>query len=129
MSKKSPFRRPFDKYHGKPAEILFEADRQHFYHTYCSLTRIFRLKKSLRVIFKILALFVNLFSEDNKYSLLNIANLLQHFQMQLSKKRKLFSKLFFFPFSKFRFNFQHFQKKDDPQSWCIFEVTNSEKVG
>ena len=30
--------------------------------------------------------------------------------MQLSQKRKIFSQ-FFFAFSKFRFNFEHFQKK------------------
>ena len=33
--------------------------------------------------------------------------------MPLSQKRKVFSK-FFFAFSKFKFNFEHFQKKDDP---------------
>ena len=47
---------------------------------------------------------------ENKYSLLNGDNLQQHFQMQLSQKRKIFSK-FFFEFSKCRFNFEHFQTK------------------
>ena len=36
---------------------------------------------------------------------------------------------FFSAFSKFRFNFEHFQRKDDPHSWCIFELTYSEKLG
>ena len=45
--------------------------------------------------------------------------------MQLSQKPKLICD--FFPFSKFRFNFKQFQKKDDPQSRCIFELTDSEK--
>ena len=38
--------------------------------------------------------------------------------MQLSKKRKISSDFFFFffAFSKFRFNFEDFQKKDDPHS-------------
>ena len=36
---------------------------------------------------------------------------------------------FFFAFSKFRFNFEHFQKKDYPHSWCIFELKDSEKRG
>ena len=44
---------------------------------------------------------------DEKYSLLNRGNLLEHFQMQLSKERKTFSALFF-AFSKFDFNFEHF---------------------
>ena len=35
--------------------------------------------------------------------------------MHLSKKQKIFSD-FFFAFFQFRFNFDYFQKKDDPQS-------------
>ena len=34
---------------------------------------------------------------------------------------------FFFAFSKFKFNFEHFQEKHDPHSWCIFGFTDSEK--
>ena len=36
---------------------------------------------------------------------------------------------FFLAFSKFRLNFEHLQKKDDPDSWYIFEITDSEKHG
>ena len=90
--------------------------------------RPFRLKKSLWVIWKILILFFNPLTVDDKYSLLNRGNLLQHFQMQLSQKRKIFSGLFF-AYSKLRFNFVHFQKKDAPDSWCIFELTHSERRG
>ena len=46
------------------------------------------LKKSLWVIYKILGLFVNPLTVDDKYSLLNRRNLFEHFQMQLSKKQK-----------------------------------------
>ena len=35
--------------------------------------------------------------------------------MQLSKKQKIFFQ-FFFTFSKFKFNFEDFQEKDDPHS-------------
>ena len=45
--------------------------------------------------------------------------------MQLSQKRKIFSD-FFFPFSKFTFTFEHFQRKGDPHTLSIFEFTNSE---
>ena len=48
--------------------------------------------------------------------------------MQLSQKRKKFSQLIF-AFSKFRFNFQHFQGKDEPHNRRIFELTDSEKRG
>ena len=64
-------------------------------------------------------MFINALAADNKYSVLNRGYLLQRFLMQLSQKRKTFSEFFFFfffAFSKFRFNFEHFQKKDDPQS-------------
>ena len=51
----------------------------------------------------------------DKYFLINRGNLLQHFQMQLPQTRKKFSD-FFAEFSKFRFNFEHFEKKDDRHS-------------
>ena len=45
-----------------------------------------------------------------KYCLVNRDKLLQHLQMQLSEKEKTFSRLFF-AFSKFKFSFDHFEKK------------------
>ena len=36
---------------------------------------------------------------------------------------------FFLVYRKFKFNFEHFQKKDDPHSWCIFDFTDSKKCG
>ena len=50
----------------------------------------FRWKKSPFVIFKMLGLFVNTFTADNKYFLLNRANLLQDFMTQLYQKSKTF---------------------------------------
>ena len=67
------------------------------------------------MICKILGLFVNPLTAHDKYSLVNIANLLQLFQMQLSQKEKYLLD-FFFAFSKFRFNFEIFGKKDDSLS-------------
>ena len=67
------------------------------------------------MIGKISGQFGNPLTTDDKYSLLNRGNLLQHFQMQVSQKRKTFSE-YFFAFSKFRVNFEHFPKKDDPHS-------------
>ena len=54
----------------------------------------FRLKKYLCVICKILGLFVNPFTADNKYSLLSRGNLLQHFMMQLYHKSKILFQFF-----------------------------------
>ena len=73
-----------------------------------------RLENTLLVICKVLGLFVNPLTSDYKYSLLKTENLLQHFQRQLSKKRKIFSEFFFFfffAFCEFIFKFEHFQTK------------------
>ena len=51
----------------------------------------------------------------NKYSLLNRDNLTEPIQMKLSQKQKTCSQ-FFSPFLKSTLNFEHFQKKEDPDS-------------
>ena len=63
---------------------------------------------------------------DAKDSLLNRDNLTQPIRTQLSQKQKAFSK-FLLELSKCALNFQHFQQKDDPQSWLISEITHSGK--
>ena len=75
---------------------------------------------------KILRLFVNTLTADDKYSLLNRDNLTQSIQTLLSQKQKTFSQIFS-SFLKSTLNFEHFQKKDDPHSRCISEITVSEK--
>ena len=61
-------------------------------------------------------------SAVDKCSLPNRDNLMQPIHMQLSQKLKTFSR--FFPsFSKFRLNFGHFPKEDDPPSFFISEAT------
>ena len=65
---------------------------------------------------------------DDKYSLLNRDNLTQPIRTQLSQKQKAFSQVFI-AFSKCALNFEHFQKKDDPHSWFISEITHSAKRG
>ena len=62
------------------------------------------------VLCKIIGLFVNTLSEDDKYCLLYNDNLLQPIQILLSQKQKTFSE-FFSPFLKSTLNFEHFEKK------------------
>ena len=62
------------------------------------------------VLCKILGLFVNTLSEDDRYCLLYKDNLLQPNQILLSQKQKTFSQ-FFSPFLKSTLNFECFQKK------------------
>ena len=55
-------------------------------------------------------------------------NLTEPIQIQLSQKQKTFSQ-FCFAFLKSIANSKHFQKKDDPHSWCIWGNRGSEKYG
>ena len=75
---------------------------------------------------KIFRLFVNTLTDDDKYSLLHRDNLTQPIHILLSQKQKTFSQ-FLSAFSKSRLNFEHFQKKYDPHSRCISQITVSEK--
>ena len=79
------------------------------------------------VLHKILGLFVNTLTDDNKYSLLYRDNLTQQIQILLSRKPKTFSQLSS-EILKPTLNFRHFQKKDDPHSRCCPQITVSEKV-
>ena len=65
------------------------------------------------MIHKILGLFVNTLTIDDKHYLLNRDNLTQANEIQLSQKEKAFSQ-FFFEFLKSMLNYKHLLKKDDP---------------
>ena len=67
------------------------------------------------MIHKILRLFVNTLTVNDKHYLLNRGNLTEPIQMQLSEKSKSFFK-FSFAFLKSILNFKHLPKKDDPRS-------------
>ena len=108
MSKKSSFRLPFQKEHGKRVSTLFKFERQNLYHIYWSTRTLFSCEKSLLVTCKSLRLFVNTMSAVDKCSLLNTDNLMQSIHIQLSQKVKIFCR-FFRAFSKSSLNFKHFQ--------------------
>ena len=95
ISKKLFLKRPFNKWHGKQAETLLKSPRHDLYHIYWSLWRQLSWKKSLLSICKILELFLNTLTADDKYSLLNKDKLTQSIHMHLSKKEKLFLNFFF----------------------------------
>ena len=78
------------------------------------------------VLCKILKLLVNTLTDDDRYSLLYRDNLTQPIQILLSQKR-MASFPFFAEFFKSTLNFEHFQKKDNPDSRCIYQITVSEK--
>ena len=72
-------------------------------------------KKSLLLIHKILARFVNTLAVNDKQYLINRDNLIKPIQIQLSQKQKILSQ-FFFAFVKSILNFKHLPKKDDTHS-------------
>ena len=80
------------------------------------------------MIWKIVRLFVNTLTSNDKYSLYNRDHLTEPNQMLLPQKQRTFSEIFA-TFLKYRLNFEHFQTKDDPHSCCLSEILVSEKHG
>ena len=62
------------------------------------------------VLCKILRLFVNTLTDDDKYCLLYRDNLTENIQILLCEKKKTFFQIFS-PFLKSKLNVEHFQKK------------------
>ena len=125
MSKKSRFRGCLYKQYGKRAQALLNSASQHLYHIHWSLARKLSWKKSLLLTCKILQLLVSTLATNDKCPNLNRDNLTIPNQMQLSHNHKWFSQ-FFAAFLKSRINFQHFEKKDNPHSFCISQITDCE---
>ena len=127
ISKKSTFRGPFKNQHVKGEQTVLKSERHHFYHIYWALLRQLSWKKYLLVTWKVLKMFANIFFANDKYSLLNSDNLRQPIQMQLSQKRKIFSQ-FVSAFLKMQIQFCKFSEKDNPHSWYISKIRDSETV-
>ena len=125
MSKKSRFRGCLYKQYGKRAQALLNSASQHLYHIHWSLARKLSWKKSLLLTCKILQLLVSTLATNDKCPNLIRDNLTIPIQVQLSHNHKWFSQ-FFAAFLKSRINFQHFEKKDNPHSFCISQITDCE---
>ena len=104
MSKKSCYRGPIDKQHGKHTQTLLKTAPEYLYHPYWLLKRQLSPKNSLLLTCQILGLLVNTFPADGKYPGLNRQNLTIPIQMQLS------------------------QKQNGPHRFCISEITDSKNV-
>ena len=75
---------------------------------------------------KILRLFVNTLTDNDKFSLVYRDNLRKPIQILLSRKQKTFSP-FFSGFLKSTLNFEHSQEEADPHSRCISQITDCKK--
>ena len=126
MSKKSYFRRPFDKKLCKRSQTLFKPARQYLYHIYWSLWRTFSSRNFFLVICKILGLFLNTLTSDDKSFLLNRYNLTQPIQKQLFKKQKLLS--IFSTFWKSGSSFKPFEKQITLIAYVFSKLRTAKKT-
>ena len=94
MSKNPGFIGPFDKQHSKGDQTLVKSKRNHLYQIYRSLWRQVSWKKSLLVLCKVLTMFVNILTTDDKRFLVNRDSLRQPINTQLSQKKNYFMNLF-----------------------------------
>ena len=94
MSKKSHFRGPFVKDHGKRAQALLKYASQYFHLIHWSLPSQLSLISGLLLTCPILELLVNTLAADEKYPVLNWGNLKIPIQMQVSQKPNTFSEFF-----------------------------------
>ena len=76
---------------------------------------VVHIKKSPLMVQKILRVFVNTLTVDDKHYLLNRDQLTKHFHVHLSQKENGFS-IFFFRIFKSILNFKLLPKKDDPHT-------------
>ena len=124
MIKKPCFRTLFNSQQARESHLLLKW--QHFYHILLSVSEKWSSKKSLLVISEILWLVATKLQANGKYTLQHSEKLPEPIQMQISKKRQNFSD-FFTPFLKSTSSFKHFEKKDDPHSLCISEITDCQR--
>ena len=94
MSKKSRFRRPFDKQHGKCAKAQLKSASKHLYHIHLAFPRLLSWKSSLLLTCQILGLLVDTLVVNEKYPGLNRANLAIPIQMQIYQKQENFCQFF-----------------------------------
>ena len=90
MSKRPPFRTPFNSQHAQGSQTLPKSALLYFYDIFSSSRRNYRWKMSVLVIYEILGLFVNILTADHNYHLCNRENLQQFIKMQLCKKQRIF---------------------------------------
>ena len=127
MSKKSRFRGCFQKQYGLGAQAMLKSASHHLYHIHWSVGRKLIWKKSLLLTCQILGLLVNTFAADEQYPVLHRDNLTIPIQMQKSQKQETFGD-YFLALLKSRINSKHFENRDDPHRFYIFEITDSENI-
>ena len=120
-SRNSCFRTPFGNQRVKEFQTPLKVARHHYYPFFPWIPGKVSWKKTALVWLKILRLFFNTLTADDKYSCRNMQNFMQQLQTLLSQKRKTFS-WFLIAFLKCAWNLEHFQKKYECPCLIISEI-------
>ena len=83
-----------ERQHNKWVEALLQSGREPLYQILLTTVNVTALEKSVLDLYKIVRLFVNALTPDDKDDLLNRDNLTQPIQRELSEKQKIFLTFF-----------------------------------
>ena len=125
-SRRACFRTPFGNHRVNEFQTPLKVARHHYYPLFPWISRKLRWKKTALLWSKILRLFANTLTADDKYSCRNMHNFLQQLQTLLSEKRKTFCG-YFIAFLKCAWNIQHFERNDECPSLIISELIVSQR--
>ena len=125
-SRRSRFKTPFGKQRVNGFQTPLKVSRHHYYPFFAWISGELSWKKTALLWSKILRLFPNTLTADDKYSCRNMQYFLQQLQTPLSQKPKTFS-VFFIAFLKYAWNLTYFEKKDECPCLIIFEIIVSER--
>ena len=124
-SRRSFFRTPFGNQRVNGFQTTLKDARHYYYNFLPWIPGKLSWKKTALLWSKILRLFANTLTADDKYSCRKMENFPQQLQMLLSQKRKTFSG-FFIAFLKCSWNLEHFEKRDECRRRIISEIIVSE---
>ena len=107
-SRRSPFKSPFGNQRVNGFQTPLKEARHNYYPFFASISGKLSWKTTALLWSKILRLFANTLTADDKNPCHNMQNFLQQLQTLLSEKRKTFSG-FFIAFLKCAWNLEHFE--------------------
>ena len=125
-SRRSSFRTPFGNQRVNGFQKPLKIEKHHYYPFFPWIPGKVSSKNTALLWSKILRLFANTLTADDKYSCRNMQNFLQQLPTLLSEKRITFSG-FFIPFLKCAWNLKYFEKKNEFPSLIISQIIVSER--
>ena len=124
--RKSCFRKPFGNQRVNGFQTPLKVATHDYYPFFPWISGKLNWKNTVLISIKILRLFINTLTADDKYSCRNMKNFLQQVQTLLSQTRNTLSG-FFIAFQKSAWNLQYFEKKDECHSLIICQIIVSER--